>query len=193
MPPSRAIVLVIIPPRQNLVPPIVSEMCGRTNVCAFLFFVKPDLGCVFSAGIHSFCGFVCFSRRICCKTACMVPLLCFGLIIRHCSLYACVHNWKSRNVPEEVKLMLFASLSVEDEGKKDNWFSLMFALIVLFRFLVFFLWIGVPHLNAISEHVCLCLMLRATTAMQAVRLCKRGSKSSDLLDYDPTADTTIIC
>jgi len=50
--------------------------------------------------------------------------VCFG-IIRHFSLYACVRNWKSRNVPEEVKLMLSDSLSVEDEDKKGNWFSLM--------------------------------------------------------------------
>jgi len=42
----------------------------------FLFFVEPDFGCGFSAGIHNFGGFVCFSRRISCKTACMVPLLC---------------------------------------------------------------------------------------------------------------------
>lgn len=35
-----------------------------------------------------------------------------------------VHNLKSRNVPEEVKLMLSDSLSVEDEDKKSNWFSL---------------------------------------------------------------------
>jgi hypothetical protein len=29
---------------------------------------------------------------------------------------------------------------------------------------------------------------RATTAMQAVLLCKRASKPSDPLDYDPTVD-----
>jgi len=45
-------------------------------------------------------------------------LLCVFGIIRHCSLYACVRNWKSRNVPEEVKLMLSDSLSVEDEDRK---------------------------------------------------------------------------
>jgi hypothetical protein len=33
----------------------------------------------------------------------------------------------------------------------------------------------------------------ATTAMQAVLLCKRASKLSDPLDYDPTTDTTIVC
>lgn len=40
-----------------------------------------------------------------------------------------------------------------------------FALIVLFRFLVFSLWTGVLHLNAVSEHVCLCLMLRLGRAL----------------------------
>jgi hypothetical protein len=33
----------------------------------------------------------------------------------------------------------------------------------------------------------------ATTAMQAVLLCKRASKPSDPLDYDPTTDTTMVC
>lgn len=52
--------------------------------------------------------------------------VCFWIIIRHCSLYACVHNWKSKNyVTGEVKLMLSDSLSVEDEDKKGNWSSLM--------------------------------------------------------------------
>jgi hypothetical protein len=29
--------------------------------------------------------------------------------------------------------------------------------------------------------------------MQAILLCKRASKLSDLLDYDPTPDTTMVC
>jgi hypothetical protein len=29
--------------------------------------------------------------------------------------------------------------------------------------------------------------------MQAVLLCKRASKPSDSLDYDPTTDTTMVC
>jgi hypothetical protein len=34
---------------------------------------------------------------------------------------------------------------------------------------------------------------KARTAMQAVLLCKRASKPSDSLDYDPTTDTTMVC
>jgi hypothetical protein len=37
------------------------------------------------------------------------------------------------------------------------------------------------------------MRITATTVMQAVLLCKRASKSSDSLDYDPTADTTMVC
>jgi hypothetical protein len=33
----------------------------------------------------------------------------------------------------------------------------------------------------------------AATAMQAILLCKRATKPSDILDYDPTTDTTIVC
>jgi hypothetical protein len=33
----------------------------------------------------------------------------------------------------------------------------------------------------------------ATTAMQAVLLCKRASKLSDPLYYDPTTDTKKVC
>jgi hypothetical protein len=88
----------------------------------FLFFVEPDFGCGFSVAIHSFGGFVC---ALVAKLLLWCPC-CVFWIIRHCSLYACVHNWKSRNtVPEEVKLMLSDSLSVKDEDKKGNWFSLM--------------------------------------------------------------------
>jgi hypothetical protein len=32
-----------------------------------------------------------------------------------------------------------------------------------------------------------------TTAMQTVLVCKRASKLSDPLNYDPTTDTTMIC
>jgi hypothetical protein len=39
----------------------------------------------------------------------------------------------------------------------------------------------------------LCQCVLATTAMQAVLLCKRARKSSDLLDYDPTIDTIMVC
>jgi hypothetical protein len=35
------------------------------------------------------------------------------------------HNWKDKKVPEEVKLMLFESLTGDDNSKKGNWFSLL--------------------------------------------------------------------
>jgi hypothetical protein len=38
-----------------------------------------------------------------------------------------------------------------------------------------------------------CLLSKATTAMQIVFLCKRASKPSDPLDYDPIIDTTMVC
>jgi hypothetical protein len=35
--------------------------------------------------------------------------------------------------------------------------------------------------------------LQSMTAMQAVLICKRASKPSGPLDYDPNTDTTIVC
>jgi hypothetical protein len=37
------------------------------------------------------------------------------------------------------------------------------------------------------------MLVRSTSAMQAVLMCKRVNKLSDQLDYDLTIDTTMVC